>query len=167
MPTIRDKRRWPENIDDVLILAELCAFYEHSYLLGYESYIELFRRKPQSADDMDSHNRYNAACCACLAAAGGGNDAGHLGDQDRANLRRQAATWLGAELSQLKTRLLRGNEGDKSMIKKRLSHWTTDPDLRSVRDATELGKLPGETAQEWKVFWSEVAEVLKLVKAAT
>ena len=103
-----------------------------------------------------------------VAAAGGGKDAGHLRDQDRANLRRQAATWLGAELNQLKTRLLRGKEGDKSMVKKRLSHWTTDPDLRSVRDATELGELPGETAQEWKVFWSEVAEVLKLkVRAAT
>jgi hypothetical protein len=40
--------------------------------------------------------RYNAACCAALAAGGQGKDADKLDDKERARLREQACDWLRA-----------------------------------------------------------------------
>src|SRR5262249_61662785 len=68
-----------------------------------------FAADPKLADDRQAHLRYNAACCAALAAAGQGEDAAQLDDQERMRLRQQALDWLRADLA-LYTRQL---ESDK------------------------------------------------------
>src|SRR5262249_21636727 len=42
-----------------------------------------------------------------------------------------------------------------------LKHWQSDPDLFSVRDAKELGKVPEPEQQSWRKLWSDVDRLLK------
>ncbi|HMF19409.1 MAG TPA: tetratricopeptide repeat protein, partial [Gemmataceae bacterium] len=105
------------------------------------------------------------ACAACLAAAGKGKDADKLDDPKRAELRRKALACLRDGV-QAATQSLRDNPASAVLLPEKLKHWQCDPDLSSVRDATELAKLPQAEQQAWRKLWSEVDQLLKQAKAA-
>jgi hypothetical protein len=106
-------------------------------------------------------HRYNAACSAALAAGGRGTDAASVTDADRARLRKQAYTWLGANLAAWTSREAKGSPADREAFRRVLNHWRSDPDLVGVRDEGHLSGLPTEERERWHRLWSDVDARLK------
>src|SRR5207253_2192221 len=74
---------------------------------------EAFSRAPALAEDLRSHERYNAACAAALAGCGLGEDAAALGEPERTGWRKQARAWLQADLAAWAKVLDGGNAADR------------------------------------------------------
>src|SRR5262249_8122971 len=110
-------------------------------------------------------HRYNAACAACLAAAGKGKDTDKLDDEERDDLRHKTLAWLRDGV-QADTQSLKDNPASAALLPEKLRHWQSDPDLFTVRDAKELAKLPEAEQQSWRKLWSDVDQLLKQASAA-
>jgi tetratricopeptide (TPR) repeat protein len=130
-----------------LELARLCRDYGRPYAAAVLS-TAAFAARPALADDLDTGERYYAACAAARAAAGEGTDATRLGRPERAGLRRRALAWLRADL-ELRTRL--GKSVDWA-----LTIWQTETALSGVRDRASLAKLPADECEEWRRLWADV-----------
>jgi tetratricopeptide (TPR) repeat protein len=132
-----------------LDLARLCRDYGRPQAAA-GLYAAAFASRPALADDLETGDRYHAACAAARAAAGEGPD----GPQ-RAGLRRQALAWLRADLA-LRARLLQGGKS----VGRSATIWQTEPALASVRDPAALAKLPDDERQQWGRFWADAAALL-------
>jgi Tfp pilus assembly protein PilF len=151
----------PADAAEQVGLAELCAVQKR-YAAATRFYGEAFAAQPKLADDFSSGNRYSAACTAALAGCGQGQDAGTLDSQERTRLRQRALAWLQADLAhyaQLKEK--RRSDEVGVMVQHGLRHWQYDADLRGVRDAAALAKLPDAERAAWQKLWDEVAALLK------
>ena len=84
----------PATSAERLGLAEWCQI-KKLYHTAAGLYAAAFAAESKLADD----HRYNAACFAALAAAGQGEDAAKLDDNERTRLRKQALDWLKADLA--------------------------------------------------------------------
>jgi hypothetical protein len=115
--------------------------------------------------DLNSGNRYNAACAAALAAAGQGEDAAKLDDAEKARLRKQADEWLRADLSAYAKLIASGKPDARALVQQRLQHWQQDADLAGIRDANALAKLPETERENWRKLWADV-DALR-IRAAT
>jgi serine/threonine-protein kinase len=115
-------------------------------------------------DDLPSQPRYDAARSAALAAAGRGEDARALPDKEVVRLRRQALSWLRAELALLVKRAAGGDTAAKQTVRERVQHWQQDADLAAVRDKEALDKLPDGERDAWRQLWADVADLLKKVE---
>jgi serine/threonine protein kinase/Flp pilus assembly protein TadD len=166
-----------------LRLAELCRRYQRRYGDAVRLYAGALAEQPQLGDDPKQGLRYQAACTAALAAAGQGKDAAQLPEQDRANLRRQALTWLKADLdwyrksvslnpgagaekepqSPLEKLAQAAPDGPGTILwaAKTLAHWQTDPDLASLREEKPLAMLPAAEQEALRQFWVAVERVRK------
>jgi hypothetical protein len=102
-----------------------------------------------------------------MAGCGAGEDAAHLSDGDRAALRKQARTWLQADLDAWRGLLDKGPEKARPAAAQQMRNWLSDPELNSVRDPNALSKLPEAERQEWQKFWSDVADTLAKVRGKT
>jgi hypothetical protein len=150
----------PSENRERLGLADVCQIKKLNYTAA-GLYAAAFAADPKLAADLGAGHRYNAACCAALAAAGQGEDAAQLDDKERSCLRRQALDWLKANLTAWRNRLDSGPAQARPAIVKNLRHWHQDKDLAGIRDAAALAKL---TVDEQKVFtqlWADVAALLK------
>src|SRR5262249_27361485 len=78
-------------------------------------------------------HRYNAACAAALAGCGQGKDAAALNATERLRWRRQALTWLRAELVARARQLASGSLEQAAQTRRALEHWRRDSDLAGVR----------------------------------
>ena len=140
--------------------ARLCQLYRKRFAASARFYSEAFADQPDMAADLQASHRYDAACAAALAGCGQGEDAATLGETVRIRWRRQALTWLAADLRAW-TRLL-AKEPQKAgpTVVKQLRHWLTDPDFAGVRAPEALAKLPAEERQAWQRLWADVSAVL-------
>ena len=86
--------------------------------------------------------------------------AGRLGGSERRALRRQALTWLRADLAS-SARLLAEGEVGRSRVAQTLTHWQNDADLAGVRDEAALKKLPAEERAACEGLWADVAALAK------
>ena len=100
-------------------------------------YADAFAEDTALAEDLAKNHRYNAACCAALAAA--------RGDADAAEWRARALKWLRADLA----------AREKAGLVATLEDWKRDPDLAAVRD--RLDALPEGEREEWTKLWADVA----------
>src|SRR5262249_42586916 len=100
-----------------------------------------------------------------LAAAGQGEDAGQLGNSERLALRRQALTWLRADLA-LWTRQLASGEIGRSRLVRVLKSWQKEADLASLRDPAAVAQLPPGEKQACKQFWADVQALRSKADAA-
>jgi len=140
--------------------AWLCLYYKHQNVAAVRFYADAFAAQPELAADLTKQHRYNAACAAALTGCGKGEDAGSIGDEERARLRLQALDWLRADLESWR-KLLEGDSADaRATVVKTLKHWQSDSDLVGVRDAEALAKLPEAEREAWGKLWAEVAELL-------
>src|SRR5262249_50447303 len=114
-----------------------------------------FTADPKLADDLQAAHRYSGACTAALAAAGKGQDAGSLDDNERSRLRQQALDWLRADLAAF-TRDA-AIPAARPTIQQRLAHWQQDTNLTALRDAKALAALPAKERAAWQQFWADVA----------
>jgi hypothetical protein len=122
---------------------------------------EAFADDAKLADDMESWNRYHAACAAALAGCGQGNDADKLNDKERARLRQQAVAWLRADLAHWTKQAADDKAGDRELVQKTLKHWKDDSDLAGVRDKGALANLPGEEREACQKLWADVDALLQ------
>jgi tetratricopeptide (TPR) repeat protein len=150
----------PGDNKERLVLAIVCQFKKfHHTTTGL--YAAAFAADPKLGDDLRAAHRYNAACCASLAAAGTGEDAGKLDGKERARLRKQALDWLETDLTGWNKLLDSGPPQAWPFVVQFLSHWQKDPDLAGIRDKTALDKLPAEEQKAFGRLWADVAALLK------
>jgi tetratricopeptide (TPR) repeat protein len=123
-----------------------------------------FSADPKLAADLQTGQRYNAACDAALATAGQGKDRPR-GASEQWALRRRALTWLRADLAAWTRHLETGPPATRAAIEQQMRHWQKDPDLAAFRDPAELAKLPAEERAAFAQLWADVTALLK--KAAT
>ena len=111
-------------------------------------YAEAFAADAALAEDLAKNHRYNAACAAALAAAGGATDA--------AESRGRALEWLRADLA--------AREKAQSGLAEMLEHWKQDSDLVAVRDG--LDELPEPEREAWRSLWAAVDRALVAARPA-
>jgi Tfp pilus assembly protein PilF len=160
----------PADAAERVALAHLCHTKKR-YAAAARFFADAFAAQPALADNLQTQDRYNAACAAARAAAGQG-DADRLADAERARLRRQALDWLAADLAAWAKRAENPNAlarlWDKVALPGMgdvLGHWQTDPDLAGVRDDAALARLPEADREAWRKLWAEVAATLAKARA--
>jgi serine/threonine-protein kinase len=153
----------PADAKEMLGFAELCYLpFERRLHAATRFYGEAFAADPKLADNSKAGYRYNAACCAALAACGQGNDADKLDEKEKARLRRQALDWLQAELAAWAKQAQGDQHTDRSGVWQTLQHWKDDSDLAGVR-GDALAKLPEAESAPWKKLWADVDALLATV----
>jgi serine/threonine-protein kinase len=162
LPGILKGETRPAGAADCIRLALVCQQpFEALYAASVRFYEQAFGEKPELADDLRLQHRYNAACAAALAGCGQGKDADKLDLKGRARLRRQALTWLRADLAAWHKVL----EGDRSKgtqaIRQQMQHWLEDADFASVRGPEALAKLPEAERGDWQRLWHDVQALLE------
>jgi serine/threonine-protein kinase len=140
-------------------LARLCALKKR-HAAAARFYAEAFAAQPKLADDLQTQDRYNAACAAALAAAGQGADADKLSDGERARLRRQALGWLTADLAAWDQRI-KDHPQERAQVQKTLRHWQADRDLAGLREAEALATLPPQEQDACRALWAQVDALLR------
>jgi tetratricopeptide (TPR) repeat protein len=167
LPRLEAVRRGePEPTDaaQVLRLAQLC----HLKRLNRAAaglYADAFAADRKLANDLGQAHRYNAACCAALAAAGQGDDAQRLPDKVVVMLRGQALQWLRADLV-LRARMAdRDDPAAKQEVREKLGYWQQDADLAPVRDPQALDNLPNDERQAWQQLWADVGVLRQRVES--
>jgi serine/threonine protein kinase/Tfp pilus assembly protein PilF len=148
-----------------IALARMCQQYKNRYAASARFYAEAFEGTPELAKDPRNGLRYNAACAAALACCGKGEDAAALDDKDGPRLRKQALTWLQADLA-LWTKLADSDEPKgREAAQEMLQHWQTDSDLAGLRDKEAIDKLPEGERATCQTLWADVDALLARVKA--
>jgi serine/threonine-protein kinase len=155
----------PVDNAERLGLALICQNrkFNHAALGLYAAGLEA---DPKAGENVEECVRYNAASVAALSAAGEGEDAAGLGEDDRRRLRRQALDWLRADLN-VAARRLKPNGAPTDAW----SRWFCDhslnrnPDLKSIRDPAALAKLPAQEQVEFRQLWADAAALLKRAEA--
>jgi tetratricopeptide (TPR) repeat protein/serine/threonine protein kinase len=133
--------------------------YKRLYATAARLYQEAFAAEPNLSEHLNSY-RYNAACAAALAGCGQGEDAAGLGEMQRLGWRRQALTWLHADLRAWQRMLEREPGKARPAVLQQMRHWLADPDFNGVRGADALGRLPQEERAAWARLWTSVADLL-------
>jgi hypothetical protein len=94
--------------------------------------------------------RYDAACSTVLASAGQGEDAKNLPDKVQLMLRRQALTWLRADLAAWSQFLDNAEPQARATVERTLQHWQSNPDLAAVRDKSGWQSCPTRSGRPGK-----------------
>ena len=153
----------PTTSDERLGLSEMCIT-KKLYRTSAGLYADAFAADPKLADDFPAFHRYNAACCAALAAAGQGEDAARLHEIEKARLRKQALEWLRVELALWIKVIESGPPAQRAEVLRQLKHLPQDSDLAGIRDAEAVAKLPAEERAAYEKLWSDVTSLLKRVE---
>jgi tetratricopeptide (TPR) repeat protein len=159
VPAILKGKARADGAAELLELAWVCHL-THRHATSSRFYADAMRAEPRRADDLRFTIRYNAACSAALAGGGRGTDFPR-DDQARAALRRQALTWLRADLEVLGREAADGNPRDRADAAAALRHWQGDADLAGVRHPWSLLRLPADERRHWQKLWADVDELLK------
>jgi serine/threonine protein kinase/tetratricopeptide (TPR) repeat protein len=158
-PAFQDGSYKPATRDERLALAEWCTIKKlHHTATGL--WAAAFADDPKLADELNAAHRWNAARDAALAAAGKGEDAAHLDDQERARLRKQALNWLRADLVLREKQFETGNPADREAARWAVRNWQVVPEFAGIRDAAALAKLSADERTGLTQLWTDVAELL-------
>jgi len=84
---------------------------------------------------------------------------------ERADLRKQAITWLRARIAQLQKSVRTGDKASAKGIVLDLQLWKRVEHFAGVRDKAPLSTLPERERKDWEALWREVGELLR--KAAS
>lgn len=150
----------PAKPAELIHFAFFCQNHKRRYVDSATLYQKAFAAQPTLAT-LSKGVRYNAACAAILAGLGQGEDAGQLSDGEKAEWRRQAMSWLQADLDKWDQQVKGGDFLQVFNTIKEMQHWKKDKDLAGVRDSLPLAKLPGPEQKEWQTLWSKVEQVLQ------
>ncbi len=155
----------PSDADEALTFAEVC-FWKKRYTESAAFYRRAFEGNPKLTKNLDgaheTGNRSGAARAAALAADGRGEGADALDGPRRADLRKQALTWLRQDLGAWGQRA--ADPKARSALEAALRLWQRHPHLAHLRDPAALARLPAEERRAWEQFWADVAELLGRVQ---
>jgi serine/threonine protein kinase len=151
---------------NVLRKAAEQAYDAQVFSVALQAYECLSKLQPDPAQIHPSQDRYNAACCAALAASGQSLGKSPPDDKERTQLRRSAHSWLTSEFNKL-TRLMDSLGGtQRQEFIETLRHWQSDIDLYSVRERVWLEKLPLDEQEQWQSLWKAVEEACSTKEAS-
>jgi serine/threonine-protein kinase len=143
----------PASPEEALALARLCRHPARGlHAAAVRFYTEAFAARPDLAGDLQAGHRHAAARSAVSAA---GKD--NLDEPSRAQLRRQALTWLEADLAAWGKRL---QDGQAAEARRFLTTWRTAPELAGVRGKEALQRLPREESKAWRELWEGLDALL-------
>ncbi len=148
----------PANNDERIAIARWSRL-QKQYRTATRAYSEAFASDPGLADTTRTVHRYNAACCAALAATGKGEDSDQFDDAERTRLRTLARTWLRADLDQLAKLLDSNHPADRTDAYRKLEVWKEDPDLAGIRDPEALAKLTSDEQQAFAKLWVDQKQI--------
>jgi serine/threonine-protein kinase len=137
--------------------------YRRRYAAASRQYAAAFALEPALLDKLTPGHRYDAACYAALAGCGQGADP--PGIAERVRWRRQALTWLRAELAALARRVRTEEAPGRGAVERALRHWQRDADLAGVRGPA-VERLPAEERGPWRKLWDDVAALARAVGEA-
>jgi len=161
LPALLDGKGQPADAAEQRDLADLCQNCKRRYAAAARFYAAAFAAQPRLAEDLHTHDRYQAACAAALASAGKGEDAGGLDDPARGRLRRQALDWLRADLDAWTQVVEKGPPPARAQVQRTLTSWQNDADLASLRDQDTLAKRTEGERQACRKLWADVDALLK------
>jgi hypothetical protein len=159
LPAIRRGEAKPASDAERIEFARLC-YFKRLYRTAARFVEEALTGSPALANG----TRYNAAGAAALAGCGQGEEAAKLDEQERARWRKQALTWLEADLALWTKRLQSGTPRDRKAAADALRNWQRNMDLAGIRDAALLAKLPPGERDACTRLWAQVAALLKKVQ---
>jgi tetratricopeptide (TPR) repeat protein len=161
LPAVLQGKDQPNGAAEAAALASLCGQpYKQLYSAATRFYVEAFAAETQLAVDLNSGHRYSAACAAAQAGCGRGKDADTLNDKERARLRRQALTWLRADLAAWRKLLEKEPGKVRPVVAGKLQHWQKDTNFAGVRGEKALKQLPQAEREAWQKLWTEVQKTL-------
>jgi eukaryotic-like serine/threonine-protein kinase len=161
LSAIGEGKEKPADDAERLALARFCQQpFKKLYAASCRFYSEAFAHDAKLAADVQTGDRYNAACVAALAGRGQGDDADKLDDKEQARFRKQAVEWLRADLAYWTKQATSEKSGDRERVRQTLKHCQEDADLSGLRDAAELPKLPADEQQSCKKLWADVQALL-------
>lgn len=137
--------------------AALLGIVRKEYLAAFHAHDAAFGADPKLLETYPL--RYNAICCAALAARGEGADPGVLTNDEHAALRAMALAWMRAEVATWRAGTL-GSKPERSAAVDNLKSSETDADLTGVRDEQALQLLPAEEGESWRALWREIADLI-------
>jgi eukaryotic-like serine/threonine-protein kinase len=162
LPRLLEGKEKPASARESLDVAMMCQ-HKRMYAAAARFSADAYAADPRLGDDLEVGRRYHAARSAAQAAAGQGEDAAGLTDEERARLRKQALAWLRADLA-LRTRQLESGKPDDRAEVQKMGYWQWDSDLSSIRDKAALAKLPSQEQKAFAQLWAEVAALLTKLK---
>jgi tetratricopeptide (TPR) repeat protein len=158
LPAYASGEQKPRHAHELALLILLC-YTRQEYLTAARIYRHAFDADPRLVDDVTHERRYDAARFAARVAAGLA-DAARLPEPERAEWRKQALTWLQADLAGWRKLLADGSEEDRVLAWERLRWWQEDPKLAGLRDPAARAKLPSVDQPAWQDLWADVAALL-------
>jgi serine/threonine protein kinase/Tfp pilus assembly protein PilF len=158
LPTLLSGEDQPADSAERLMLARMCLVHKKLYSAAARFFADAFADQPNLVRDLNTQNRYQAACAAALAGCGQGQDAGSLADEERARLRQQALDWLRGDLASYRSLLDKEPGKAAPLVRNRMQHWQKDQDFAGVRGPAALASLPEAERPAWQQLWSDVAD---------
>jgi serine/threonine-protein kinase len=153
-------KRVPVSAAEWIQYAKVCTLTRRNQAAA-QLYAQAFALDPKLIEDVPAAHRYNAACCAAQASAARGIDAAGLSEKERARWRRQALTWLRADVTRIGKVIANGSPARRAGLQQGLRTGLSNPNLACVRDQKELAKLPAEERQAWQQFWADVEKLVE------
>jgi hypothetical protein len=150
----------PQGNKERFELIGICRV-KHFYRTAATLYADAFAVDLNLVNDFKAGHRYFAACAAALAGTDQGQDAEKLKGQDRARWRKQALDWLQVDLAANKKLLQQDEPLHRNLVQERLQYWHRNPDLKGLRDAAAIAKLPDEEREACRKLWAEVDTLLR------
>jgi tetratricopeptide (TPR) repeat protein len=119
-------------------------------------YAAAFAAEPALAEGPSSGHRYWAAQAAARAGCGQGKDAAGLDGPGRAALRRQALSWLRADVAEWRRLLEAEPVQGRPAVLRSMAYWLQDRAFAGVRGPDALARLPEAERRDWQRLWEEV-----------
>jgi tetratricopeptide (TPR) repeat protein len=164
LPQFLSGEAQPATVGESIALAQMCETHKKRYAAAARFYVTAFAALPTLANDLGAGHRYNAASAGALAGCGQGKDAADLTPMQRLHWRRQALTWLHADLRAWQQLIAREPIKARPPVVKQMQHWLADTDFNGVRGAAALGRLAAEERAAWARLWADVADLLARTK---
>jgi tetratricopeptide (TPR) repeat protein len=157
LPDFLAGRIQPADNAERLAFADLCAQpFESRFVLAARLYAEAFHADPREAQELGAATRFRAALAAAQAGCGRGRDAAVLDDVHRTRLRRQALTWLHADLVLARKQATATDPRARAAVRQGMRIWQRHPGLAGVREPAALARLPDAERQAWQQLWRAV-----------
>jgi serine/threonine-protein kinase len=156
LAAVRAGQEKPASAQEGLLLATM-SFDKGCYVSAARLAEQAFAAEPQRAANLQTGERYNAACAVGLVLAGKGEE--RVEDEaERARLRGLALIWLRADLTAWST-VVEKQPQAKQQIRVILDHWKDDTDLTSLRGPA-LEALPETERPGWHKLWEDLDVLL-------
>jgi Flp pilus assembly protein TadD len=153
----------PADCAEALDFARICTT-KKLHAAAAALYQDVFKQKPELAEDLSSATRYSAAIAAALAGTSRGMDRPPLDEATKAFWRKQALEWLQADLNLRAKQLETGTPSMRNEVREKLQYWLHDPALAGIRDEAEVAKLPESEQAASRRLWGQVERLASEVQ---